>query len=104
MAEDKVAEQAAAPCDMCGQTRVLRGWRGQDVCWECWDWWKLGRNAAMFWTTGIKALSRNEYGTGPDPLDVRQWREWGVLEDMATALRTLEDVGARYQALLDKKR
>lgn len=105
--EVEVAAPPAQPkeqCPDCKEMRVLRIWRGQPICWECWHWHKLGRNEANYWTTGIAALFKNEYGYGPDPNDVRQWEKWGVVEEVATALRTLEDLAKRYQAKLDERK
>ena len=85
-------------CEMCNTNEVQRGWRGMDVCWSCWNWYKLGSPANKYWQKALDGLYSNEFGSGPDFNDLRQWEAWGIKAEVIQALNTLEDLRKRYVA------
>jgi hypothetical protein len=64
----------------------------------CWDWRKLGRPAATYWTKAIENLFSNENGAGPDSIDWEQWAQWGMTESVTKALYTLKALQQAYDA------
>jgi hypothetical protein len=77
---------------------------GSPECWRCWDWRKIGADAARYWSKAIDHLFVNENGSGPDPNDWELWDRWGMRESMTQALYALRAVQQAYDEMLANPR
>lgn len=71
-------------------------------CWECWNWRKLDRAAAKYWVEAVDYVFAHDGGSGPDLIDIEQWEEWGIVDEMIFALWMLKDIRDRYAEALEK--